>query len=105
MALIPRRALTLALAARGVAVAAVSVARPNMVAQTLGVGVGEVRAVGLRDAAVTVGLLGRHPERGAVAARLLCDVRDTLRYGTKNPAVAAAGVGIVVVGVAALIKR
>lgn len=85
--------------------AALAYLRTERMAELLGASVGEVRALGLRDAGNGLTLALSRDPRAAIAARILFDLADTAAYARGRPRVAAMTLGFAALGAAALASR
>ena len=72
---------------------ALVVLRTRRMAEMLGVGESEVRALGVRDLGNGLALALARDPRPHIAMRALFDVADSLRYGRGRPAVRAMTLG------------
>jgi len=102
---ISQRATALVLAAASGAWTAIAFVRTPRVARLIGASEGEVRALGVRDLGMGLTLALSRDPRPALAARLLLDVADGVRYGRGRPKVIALTAGFAALGAAALLHR
>lgn len=100
---VSQRALSYALAAGCAAWAALAFARTDRVAEVVGAPPSEIRALGVRDVGNGITLALASDPRPAIAARVLYDLSDAVRYGRGRPAMAAGIVAFAALGLAALV--
>jgi hypothetical protein len=83
--------------------AAVGLARPAPIAARLGIGVGEVRVLALRDLGSVVPLIVSRDPRPALAMRMLFDLSDAALYGGRREVLplAIAGATVDALGIVA----
>jgi hypothetical protein len=100
---VSQRALSYVLAGGCAAWAALAFARTDRVAGAIGAPASEVRALAVRDVGNGITLALASDPRPAIAARVLFDLSDAVRYGRGRPAMAAGIVAFAALGVAALV--
>jgi hypothetical protein len=100
-----QRATALVLAAASATWTVIAFVRTPRVARLIGASEGEVRALGVRDLGIGVTLALSRDPRPAIAARVLLEAADALRYGRGRPKVLALTGAFAALGAAALLDR
>jgi hypothetical protein len=102
---VSQRALAMVLAAGCASWCALAFLRTGRMAALIGASEREVRALGVRDAGSLLTLLASRDPRPAIAARVLFDAADALRFGRGRPRVMAMTTGFAALGAVALLAR
>ena len=84
---------------------ALALLRTDRVAEAIGAGPKEVRALALRDLASAGALLAPGHERTAIASRVVLDVSDAVRYGRGRPKLRAGILAFAAFGALGLAAR
>lgn len=102
---VSQRAWALGLAAATAGWVGLTVFRTRQMAELVGTGESEIRALGVRDAGSALALVASSDPRAAIALRVLFDLADTARYGPGRPKVVAITAGFAAIGAAGLLAR
>lgn len=100
---VSQRTLSYALACGCAVWAALAMGRTERVAEAIGAPASEVRALALRDVGSGITLALSRDSRPAIAARVLLDLSDAVRYGRGRPSIVAGIGAFAALGVAALV--